>query len=123
VIIEQKFFSVLSALSSISAQCANRIYPVVLPQNVQLPAIHYSFIASSSKATQDGAGSQKYRVEVSCWGNTYSDAVTLRNAVITELDQYNQDGVFIAWLSNTDLFEHDALQYRAMVEFYIYSNR
>lgn len=121
--IEQKLFSILSApFSSISALCATRIYPLVLPNDVQLPAIHYSFIASSSKATQDSRGSQRYRVEVNCWGNSYSDAATLRHAVVTELDQYNQDGVFISWLSNMDLFEHDALQYRCMVEFYVYSN-
>jgi hypothetical protein len=120
--IEQTFFSIISGFSSITAQCANRIYPLVIPQDVQLPAIHYFFIASSSKATQDTRGGQRHRVEVNCWGDTYADAVALRTTVITELDQYRADSVFIAWLSNMDLFEHDALQYRCCVEFYVYSN-
>jgi hypothetical protein len=48
--------------------------------------------------------------------------VTLRHAVIAALDQYNQSGVFIEFIQSTDFFDHELLQYRAMVELYVYAN-
>jgi hypothetical protein len=120
--IEQQFFAALSTPAAVTAICGNRIFPLVLPTVVQLPAIHYSFVGGSSQATQDTYGAQRYRVEVNCWGESYGDAVTLRHAVIAALDQYNQSGIFIEFLQSTDFFDHELLQYRAMTEFYVHSN-
>lgn len=108
--------------------CDSRVYPLVLPTQPTLPAITYSFIGGTSRPTNDSPGSQRYRVEVNCWGNTYSEAVTLRAAVITALNGYPAGRVqttsiqSIQYLQPTDFFDHDVLQYRAMVEFYVYAN-
>lgn len=120
--IEQEFYQVLSEATSVTAICSQRIYPLVLPKGADLPAIEYTFVGGSSTGTQDTRGSQRYRVEVNCWGSTYSEAVTLRHAVISELDQYRDDNLYIQWLQNVDLFDHDLEQYRAMAELYLYSN-
>jgi hypothetical protein len=105
-----------------SAICATRIYPLVLPKDPVFPAITYSFVGGSSQATNDTLGTQRQRVEVNCWGNTYLDAITLRYAVIMTLSQYKDQGVFISFLQSTNLFDPDLLEYRAMAEFYITSN-
>ena len=121
--IETQIYSVLSSAPALSALCGSRIYPLVLPDEVTMPAISYIFVGGSSKSTQDTRGSQKYRLEVNCWSNTYLSAVTLRNAVIDTLDSYNQNGLFISFLQPLDLFDHDLLNFRAVTEFYVYFNR
>jgi hypothetical protein len=120
--VETDFYTILSSPAPVQAICASRIYPLVLPEKAVLPAIHYAFVGGSSASTFDTRGSQKYRVEVSCWGGTYGDAVTLRAAVTTALDGYNSGRIKINFLQPTDFFDHDLLQYRAMAEFYLYTN-
>ncbi len=120
--IEQQLFSILSSALPITTICDSRIYPLVLPTDPTLPAITYSLVGGSSRSTQDTQGNQRYRIEVNCWGNTYGDAVTLRYAVISALGQYSADGIFISLIQPTDFFDHDLLQYRAMAEFYVFSN-
>lgn len=107
--------------SSIYTLTNGRVYPLVLPKDPVFPAIHYSFVGGNSTSTFDTFGTQKQRLEVNCWGGSYSDAVTLRKAVVATLSQYNQAGVFITFLSSTDFFDHEALSYRAMAEFYVFS--
>jgi hypothetical protein len=120
--IEQVFFAALSSAPSVEAIASTRIYPLVLPEEAQLPAISYLFVGGNSKATQDTRGNQRYRIEVNCWGETYGDAVTLRHTVISELDQYRANNIFIQLLQPVDFFDHESLEYRATVELYVYSN-
>jgi hypothetical protein len=118
--IEQSFYSVLSNAPLVSAIVGTRIYPLVVPTDSGLPAIDYAIIAGSAYATLTTTGWQKYRFEVNCWGNTYSDAVTLRNAVISSLNGHRDTAMSIQLIQPQDFFDHDLLQYRAMVEFYVY---
>lgn len=119
--VEQQLHDAISSASVISL-CGSRIYPLVLPTTVELPAIHYAFIAGNSKTTQDTFGSQRYLVEVNCWGERYKDAVDLRYAVVTALSQYNQGGTMIQYMQSTDFYDEELLTYRAMAEFYIFHN-
>ena len=120
--IETYLFSLLSSSAGITAITGPRIYPLLLPTDVAMPAIHYSFVGTSSKSTADTTGSQRYRVEVNSWGKTYLDAVTLRSAVIGALHTYNDGYVNIQLLSEQDLFDHELEEYRAIAEFYAYAN-
>jgi hypothetical protein len=120
--IELTFSNLLFASASITAICGNRIYPVRLATDATMPAIHYMFVAGTSKPTFDGRGSQKYRVEVSCWGDSYNDAVTLRAAVVSALDQYVAPNLYIQFLMNTDLDDHQTLQSRCLCEFYLFAD-
>lgn len=120
--IELTFDALLRASPAITSLATGGIYPAKLPTEATLPAIHYLLVGGSSKGTQDTYGSQKYRVEMNCWGNSYEDAVTLRHAVIATLSQYTADGMFIQFLSPLDDFDHELLEFRAIAEFYIFSN-
>jgi hypothetical protein len=124
--IELAFKAVLSSSPAIAALCGKRIYPLLLPTNSPMPAIDYSFVGGSATATLTTTGVQKYRVEVNCWGDTYTDAVTLRAAVVLALNGYTDfefDGsdISIQLIQPRDFFDHDLLQYRAMVEFYVFA--
>jgi hypothetical protein len=119
--IELIFDGLLRSSSAITALATGGIYPAVLPKDATFPAVHYLFVGGSSKTTQDTYGTQRYRVEVNAWGDSYFDAVTLRHAIIATLSQYSSNGVSISFIQPTDVFDHELLQYRAMVEFYVYS--
>ena len=118
--IEQAFYTILSTSTAITALVASRIYPIVISENSHLPAIDYSFVGGSASPTLTTTGTQKYRLEVNCWGSTYADAVTLRNAVIGTLNGYLSPTMSIQFLMPRDLFDDTLLQYRAIAEFYIY---
>jgi hypothetical protein len=120
--IELIFDGILRASSAVTTLATGGIYPVALPKDATFPAIHYLFVGGSSKATQDTYGTQRYRLEVNAWGDSYSDAVTLRHAIIAALSQYSANGVSISFSQPTDFFDHDLLEFRAMAEFYVTSN-
>jgi hypothetical protein len=110
--------ALLRASAAVTAFTGARIYPLVLPNDVTLPAIHYSVIGGSASPTFTSAGSQKLRIEVNCWGGTYGDAVNRRTAVIATLNRYADGLTNILYLSSQDLFDDELLQYRAIAEFY-----
>ena len=111
-----------SSLNPVTNIVGTRIYPVVLPTQPTLPAIHYRIVGGSSTPTNDTYGNQRYRFEVNCWGLTYLDAVTLRSAVIQTLQEYGGAGVSIRYIQPLDLYESELRQYRCIAEFYVYFN-
>ena len=121
--VDQLFHDVLAASTSIAAICGKRIYPLVIPQDSPLPAIEYnSAVGGSATATLTGTGVQKNRAEVNCYGDTMQDAKNLRLAVVGALNGYVDvtTGITIQLIQPRNFFDHELLQYRAMVEFYVY---
>src|SRR5260370_22170676 len=117
--IELSFEGILRGSTAITPLGTGGIYPASLPKDATFPAIHYLFVGGSSKATQDTYGTQRYRVEVNAWANSYNDAVTLRHAIIATLSQYSANGVSISFIQPTDFFDHELLEFRPMPEFYV----
>lgn len=119
--VETDFYTALSSAASVIALCGTRVYPLALPTDPTLPAIDYKFVGGANTPTFSSLGVQRYRVEVNCWGNTYSDAVTLRYTVIKALAGYQSGNTIIQFLMPQDDFDSDLLQYRAIAEFYVYA--
>jgi hypothetical protein len=117
--IETALFTALSTASTVIALCGTRIYPLVLPKDPTLPAIDYKFVTGNNTPTMNTNGVQRYRVEVNCWGDTYLDAVSLRNAVVKALSGYRAGTMTVEYLMPQDFFDDELLQYRAMAEFYV----
>lgn len=120
--LEQNIASVLQAQSAIATLVGTRVYPIVLPEDPTLPAATYQIVGSSSNPTLTNAGMQKIRLQIDCWGDVYGDAVTLRDAVATSLDGYQDTNVQFLLLSKHDDYDHELLQYRAIIEFYIFTD-
>jgi hypothetical protein len=118
-VVETDFYTALCA-SAVTAICGTRIYPLALPTDPTLPAIDYRFVGGANQPTMSTDGVQRYRVEVNCWGNTYSDAVSLRYAVVKALSGYQAGTMNIQYLMPQDLFDEELLQCQAMAEFYVY---
>ena len=100
--IETLFYSLLAAH-------VPHAYPLVIPEGSTLPAAAYTFVGGTANPTFNTSGLTRYRVEVSCYGQTYSDAVTLRSTVKTALNGYTDPNMTIEWVRSTDFFEHESL--------------
>jgi hypothetical protein len=120
--IESTLYNIITADPGIAALITTRAYPVILPTDPTLPAISYLIVGGSSTPTMDTSGMQKTRLEVNCWGSTYSDAVTLRTAVRNALSEYFDPvaNIYITCLQPRDLFDYELRQFRAIYEFYVF---
>lgn len=115
--IESSLFNVLSTSAEVTALASMRVYPLVLPENSPLPAITYHVVASTNNATMLNRGMQRARVQIDCWGSSYSDAVNLRAACISALGGHSDSDFQSQLLQMLDFYEREALQYRACAEF------
>jgi hypothetical protein len=120
-VIETDILAALEAQSTITALVGESIYPVLLPIDSPLPALTYQIVGSSSGQTLSTHGMQRIRLQIDCWATDYLTAITLRSAVAAAFDGYQDSNFTALLLSKVDDFEPDALQYRAMLEFYIFT--
>lgn len=120
--IEQTLSTVLSTAPAITAICGTRIYPLVLPGDPTLPAITYQIIASvTTPSLATSTGLTRTRMQFDAFASSYGDAATLRQAILNTLLDAQIAGIQnITHLSSSDLFDHEALQYIARIELYIY---
>jgi hypothetical protein len=66
----------------VAALVGTRIYPMVLPQEVQLPALTYQRITSRRSSGHDGASDlEQPRIQIDAWGRTWTEARQLERAV------------------------------------------
>ncbi len=84
---EADLLAVLEANAGVSALVGARIYPMVLPQRVTLPAIRYQVISTIPQPTHNGpSGLRQYRLQLSVHAATYSSAQAVAEALYTALD-------------------------------------
>lgn len=84
---ESDLLAVLEGNAGVSALVGARIYPLILPQRVTLPAIRYQVISTLPQPTHNGAsGLRQYRIQLSVHAATYSAAQAVAEALHTALD-------------------------------------
>ncbi len=103
---EEALFKVLNDDAAIDAIANSRIYPVVMPQDVKMPAITYHETANSPVNTLQGkSGLENPTWAINCWSTSYDvakdlaqkvkDAMdaarTFRALLINELDVYDPE--------------------------------
>lgn len=80
--IETGIYQRLTNDSSVSALVSTRVYPVLLPQGCDVPAIRYTNISRPPVNHKKGAsGLTQSRIQVDCYDKTYEGAKTLGKAV------------------------------------------
>ena len=119
--IETLIPQLLNASTAVTSLIGTRIYPVYLKNNATLPALDFKIISATPDPTFQTEGMTRYRVEINCWGNTYSDAVNLRAAVKASLNGFYDGHTVVRFLSIQDFGEDTLLQYRALIEFYVFA--
>lgn len=125
--IETGIFNLLSNEPSITDLVGTRIYPLLLPTNGTFPAVTYQIVGGNSTPTLDTTGSQKIRLQIDCWSDTYLSAATVRAAVtrfLTNQVATLSDGTFASFLliSPIDFYASGDELFRCGVEFYAIFN-
>jgi len=83
--IEEAVYAYLLGKTDITDIVSTRIYPVVLPQGVELPALTYMQVSNPVHHDVDIAYP---RMQISSWAEDYADAKGLYNAVKEAMQRY-----------------------------------
>lgn len=87
--IEEALYSRLSTYPEVVKLASTRIYPLVIPQDSDLPAMAYQRISGMRELEHGGpSGFASGRFQVTCTAATYAAAVGLANAVRRGLEGY-----------------------------------
>ena len=131
--ISQAVFEYLKTRDEIVGRVGDRIYPIVLPQNADLPAIVYSpVLAHYDSALQGDTGFVRQTMQFVCHDTTYKKSRELSRMVKKAFQDYHGDmcglwieAVFIKtdyeYNGNTAL-KYDTEEYMSSIEFDIQFN-
>lgn len=85
-------YTILSANSGVTALCQNRIYPLTIPQNAQLPAVRITEIAVQPSDTKTGASTlDAVRVQIDCYAVSVLTVQQLEESVRAAIDRYRDN--------------------------------
>jgi hypothetical protein len=84
---EQKLYTVLSGNATVEVLVNTRIYPLVMPQGVEMPAITYYETGNRPVNTLDGkTGLENPTIAINCWATAYDEADAVARAVHSAMD-------------------------------------
>jgi len=120
--IEDALVALLGDSTTVSALVEDRIYPIEMPPNTPMPTLVYQQISGPRVHSHSGFSSLAYPLfQISCWGDDYTEAKNLADAVMAALDGYvgTKAGVEIYALivnGSRDMGEPEEDTYRVIVE-------
>lgn len=109
--IESGIYSFLTGSAAIAVIVGDRVYPMLIEQGVDYPAITYQEISNSPEHSQDGYSGITYtRVQINCWSITAIGARNLREVVRMRMDGYaGAMGTIVVqscfWVGGHDIYE------------------
>ena len=111
--IQQDLFTALAGVAG------GRVFPNVVPNNVQKPYVVYARVSSAPENTlADGALIENTRLQVDCFDTTYAAALALAEAVKTAI---TSSPITHVLLLEQDQFEPEALLHRVILDFSIWN--
>lgn len=121
---EQLMRNMAVADATVFGLVGERIYPVVLPQDVTYPAVRYARVSGMREYSHDGdSGLVDARSQWDCYAETWIDARALATALIGALSGKRLGDIQAIHLeSQRDLYEDDvssaaARVYRVSIDF------
>lgn len=117
--VEQQLYTVLAANAPVAALVITRIYPLLMPQGVTLPAISYQRVATVPNNDLEGTQNHEWvRVQVDCWHNNYAGVKALAAAVRTALQV---TPVYGQLLTELDDYDSEEKLFRVIQDFNIWN--
>jgi hypothetical protein len=109
----------LSGSGGLVALVADRITPVLAKEGSAVPRVTYTLIANDPQSNLDGMDSQlrEIHVQIDCWALTYSEVLSMFDAIRTRMDTAASTFKSVALPSVGDDYEPDTRLYRRMLEF------
>ena len=129
MLIEEALRTYLAGNSGVSAIVSGIIYPVVLPQGVQLPALMFQRISGVRVESLQGSSGLAHPIfQIDCFSEQkdgYSQVKALAEVVRLALEGYRGtwSGMSIQgvlFLGDTDLYEDESEVYRVSMDFEIW---
>lgn len=112
-------YTALSGNTGITNIVANRIYPVVIPQQTSTPALVYKITGSSPSHTNEGPSKlDRYDFEVVAVAETYERVEALAALIRTALHTYTSNNVqSIRYQNESDNYEPETSQFLRIMNF------
>ncbi|MEA1961278.1 MAG: hypothetical protein U9N81_08430 [Bacillota bacterium] len=126
--LEEAVYSYLITQTAVYEKIADRLYPLLLPQKCQLPAVAYTMVSvDRSPALQKDTGFVKDTLQFSCHAKSYSEAVSVAKLLRNALQDFNgnMNGIHIGGVlvvSETVNYESATKNYSAHIEFEFHFN-
>jgi hypothetical protein len=125
--IETALHTLILADSRFIDLAGTRLYPTILPDEPQLPAVTYQRITTRRDYTTTGPVSlDRVRLQFDLWASTYSQTKQLQAALLAILEDrslYAATAIDSIQLDMaTDGYEHDARLYRVSMDFIAFVN-
>lgn len=79
--IQEDIYKLLSEDSGVKAIVSTRIYPVEIPQGINVPAIVYETDITPIKSLDGESGIDNGNIEITCWAKDYKTVHLLAAAV------------------------------------------
>ncbi|NOX15962.1 MAG: DUF3168 domain-containing protein [Epsilonproteobacteria bacterium] len=93
----------------------DRVYPIKMPEDAIYPTITYMVIYDGQdQATNGNLMSRSVRFQVDVWASSYSEAKTLKDAIVNEVI-----GLKGGSISAQDLYEDQLELFRELIDFKI----
>jgi hypothetical protein len=114
--LETAIFTLLTGNANIKRMVTRRVYPIVLPQNCEFPAISYQRVTGARINDLSGYGNlQNALIQVDTWATSYDEVKELGAHIHTAM---NGSGTFKALLiTDSDGYEADAGLFRLTMDF------
>ncbi len=114
--LESKITTVLKGSTAVSALVGGRVFPLVLDQGCQFPAVSFLRVSGGKQFGLSGySGLEGSRIQVDCWATTYKQAKALAAAVSTAMRAATTFRV--SAVNDRDLFEDAQNLYRVSIDF------
>lgn len=106
--VEQVLRDALINDGSVNALLDSRIYPLVVPQDSQLPAVAYQKISGVRQYVQDGARKPEVSlIQLTCLSKTYNEAKQVEEVIRTALDGKKINDLIVFVQNRRDDFTRD----------------
>lgn len=117
--VEQQIYTVLTADPTVSGLVGTRIYPLLMPQGVTLPALSYQRVATAPHDDLEGTQNHEWvRIQIDVWDADYAGAKTLADAVHAALQV---TPVYAQLLMELDDYDSDLKLYRVILDFNVWN--
>jgi Protein of unknown function (DUF3168) len=128
-VIEAAIIAILSNDAGVAGAIAGGIWAVLMPEEVQYPALSYTLVDSPSIQTlNEPTGLVHPRVQVSAWANSYAEAKRAADAVRKALDFFagpvsTPDGPVlirsIRWEDERENYERNTRTFHCSNDFFV----
>lgn len=121
--LEEAVFSYLTANTDVKNRIADRLYPLLLPQDCLFPSVVYSLVSiERTPALERDSGFVKQILQFSCHAKSYKESVNVVEIIRNTLQNFKGDMVGLdigAILIKLEVvtFEPDTKNYIAIIEF------